>query len=153
MDKREFYFYDLPYWRDLIRFGEAMVYAFNRESIFDFDKEKHNSWKNIVKSRTNQEVCEEIKDFKQKNAELLAESPILAGLLDSYIAASETRDTARLKKIYKAFMAMQKDIPFEQNKETYIDAGCTIAFKETSNGVATVYFPISLYVKYGHDSH
>ena len=148
MDKKEYYYYDLPFWQDLTRLGEAMQYAFNREPKSDYDKKNHEYWVKEVMAKATESVRKQIEEFKQQNAELLAESPILAGLLDTYIAASQTKDPAKLKEIYQAFQDMQKDLPFEENKETYVDAGCSFTSGFAKEGETSVLFPISLYSGY-----
>ena len=148
MDKTNFYYYDLPFWQDLTRLGEAMQYAFNREPKSDYDKKNKQYWIGEVTSITRASVCAKIKEFKTENAEFLAESPILAALLDSYIAVSETDDPSKLKAIYTAFQNIQKDLPFAENKAAYVDAGCSFSSGSGESAGVTVLFPITLYSGY-----
>ena len=148
MDKKDYYYYDLPFWQDLTRLGEAMQYAFNSEPKSDYDKKNHEFWVKEVMAKATEEVRKQIEEFKQQNAELLAESPILAGLLDTYIAASQTKDPAKLKEIYDSFQQTQQNLPFAENKEAYVDAGCSFTGGFAQEGQTTVLFPISLYGGY-----
>ena len=148
MEIRDFYYRDLSFWEDLIYFGEAMQYAFKEEPHSDNDKIRQKGWIDEIiaictaKNGITQKLIE---TFKKQNAEFLQKSPILNGLLDAFITASRTNDPAILKKIYQAFQEMQKDLPFEQNKEAYIDAGCHILSRSNLNRGIQVEFPISLY--------
>ena len=148
MDKKEFYYYDLPFWRDLTSMGEAMQYAFNREPETKYDKENKAYWIGELESRIDPSVCKQIKEFKTANAEFLAESPILAALLDTYIAFAETKDPKKMKEIYVALQNIQKDLPFETNKAAYVDAGCSFTQGFGAGDSLSVLFPISLYGGY-----
>ncbi len=148
MDKKDFYYYDLPFWRDLTGLGEAMQYAFHGEVVSERDKERKQYWVNKVIETASAKVAEQIKSFKQENAELLAESPVLAGLLDTFVAMSETKDPEQLKTIYVAFQNLQKDLPFAENKAVYFDAGCSTTSGFGAGDGLSVLFPISLYGGY-----
>ena len=116
MDKTNLYYYDLPFWEDLTRLGEAMQYAFHGEATSEYDIKNKKYWTDKAAGITKPSVCEAIRKFKEESAEALADSPILRGLLDTYLAVAETKDPEKLKAIYTAFQNLQHDLPFETNK-------------------------------------
>lgn len=148
MDKKDFYYYNLPFWKDLTSLGEAMQYAFHGEATSDYQIKNKKFWVKEIIERVKPEVCEQIKAFKTENAEFLAESPVLNALLDTYLAMADTKDPEKLKTIYTAFINIQKDLPFEENKAAYVDAGCSFSSGFGGGKAVSVLFPISLYGGY-----
>lgn len=148
MDKKNFYYYDLPFWQDLTSMGEALQYSCNIEPKTPREIEQKQFWRGELVSRINPDVCKQIKAFKKSNAKFLAESPILAAVLDTYLAVAETQDPNKLKDIYVALQNIQKDLPFETNKTAYVDAGCSFTKGFGAGDSLSVLFPITLYGGY-----
>lgn len=73
-----------------------------------------------------QEVVEQINKIKQGYAKELEKSPILNALLDMYLLVGEAKTPEQQKDIYKEFQNFQSHMPFESNREAYIDAGCIL---------------------------
>lgn len=141
---------DLSFRRDLFQLAEAMQYAFNSEPKSDYDKQNKRYWVGQVLSSSKPDVAKEINAIKTKYADELAKSPLLLGLLDMYVAASETDDREKFKDIYLAYQNLQKDVPFETNKQAYVEAGCGVTaglFGEDEDKLFVMY-PIHLFSSY-----
>ncbi len=141
---------DLSFRRDLFQLAEAMQYAFNKEPKSDYDKQNKKYWYGQIISYSKSDVAREINAIKTKYADDLAKSPLLLGLLDMYVAASETEDKEKLKEIYLAYQNLQKDVPFETNKQAYVEAGCGVTsglFGENEDKLFVMY-PIHLFTSY-----
>lgn len=145
---------DLPYRREIFKLAEAMQYAYNSEPTSDYDIQNKRYWLGEVYKNSKLEVAKQIKETQKEHAEELASSPLLRGLLDMYVAATEAGSPEELKAVYTAYQALQKDIPFEDNKEAYVDAGCilTTGYLSERDDEVFLTYPIFLhgaYTQYG----
>ena len=140
--------YELPFWKDLFYLGEAMQYAFHGRSNSEYAVNNRAGWTKTALSLPKQQVCEQIQSFKSENAERLAKSPILLGMMDTYLAAAETKDPEQLRNIYTAFQNMQRDYKFDKHKAEYIEAGCVLSTGYLEEKGLHVSYPIFLYGAY-----
>ncbi len=150
MENRNLNFYDLSFWQEITRLGEAMQYAFGGDATdnSDYAKENRKYWFEKVLSLTSKSVCAQIQKFKEENAEALENSPILNALLDTYLKVSETKEPEKLRDIYVAFQNLQKDYKFDEHKAEYFDAGCSLAIPFSEGKTVIVTYPISLFGAY-----
>lgn len=148
---------DLPYKKEIYKLAEAMQYAYGSEPRSDYDIQNKRYWLGEVYKNSKLEVAKQIKETQKEHAEELASSPLLRGLLDMYVAATEADSPEALKAVYTAYQALQKDVSFEDNKEAYVDAGCilTTGYLSERDDEVFLTYPIYLYgayTQYGGES-
>ena len=151
---------DLPYKTYLFKLAEAMQYAFHGEAKSDYEIQNKRYWLGEVYKNSKLEVAKQIEETKKEHAEQLANSPLLCGLLDMYVAATKANSLDAHKAVYTAYQSLQKDCDFENHKDAYADAGCILTtgyFSERDDEVFLTY-PIHLYGAYtqhegGSDDH
>ena len=151
---------DLPYRAELLELSVAMQYAFHGEPQSDYEVQNKRYWLGEVYKHSKLEVVKEIEKTKKEYAEQLANSPLLCGILDMYVAATKANSPEELKAVYTAYQNLQKDVPFETNKDAYVDAGCILTTGYLSERDDEVFFtyPSHLYSAYevkggGSDDH
>ena len=134
----------------LFKMFEAMQYAFGREPETEYDKLNQVYWiKGIIKS-IDPSLVELIKQIKCKHQKELQQSPILSGLLDAYVKASDATDFEKYRQIYQDFQALQKQYKYDDNKQVYFDAGCALTFSSRFLEPDKLYvmYPIFLFTAY-----
>lgn len=139
---------DLKYKKDLFKLAEAMQYAFHGEATSEYSIQNKRYWLGQVYANSRLDVVNQIKKTKEEHAEALAESPLLNGLLDMYVAATSVSSPEELKAVYEAYQSLQKDCTFEDNKQAYVDAGCTVGLSYDDPSKLTLKYPIFLYGAY-----
>lgn len=141
---------NLSYRKDLFALSEAMLYAFNREPKSDDDEQTKRYWVGQILSNSKLDVCKQIEETKQNYEKELKNSPLLQGLLDLYISATNTYDLNKLNEIYLSYQQLQKSLSFEENKKSYIEAGCglTTGLFGKDEDKIFLYYPVHLYSSY-----
>ena len=143
--------YDLPFKDDLMYFAEAMVYAFSRTPITIKGLRDQKSWIDEIRALISfkVKVVAQIMEAKQQYSEQLANSPLLLGLLDMYLAAAKDLTGKNLKAAYKNYETLQQGYSFEKNMNAFIDAGVTLSFDDWENHTdLCLAYPIHLYGVY-----
>jgi hypothetical protein len=141
---------NLSYRKDLFALSEAMLYAFNREPKSDDDEQTKRYWVGQILSTSKLDVCKQIEETKNKYSKELSNSPILSALLNFYIETTKTYDLAKLQELYLSFQQLQKDLPFSENKQAYVEAGCGLTtglFGQDEDKIF-LYYPVHLYSSY-----
>ena len=152
--------HDLSYQKDLLKLAEAMQYAFHGEATSDYGIQNKRYWLGQVYENSKLDVVKQINETKAEHAEELANSPLLRGLLDMYVAATEASTPEELKAVYEAYQKLQMDCEFESHKDAYVDAGCILTTGYLSERDDEIFFtyPIHLFGSYqvkggGSDDH
>ena len=151
---------DLPYRADLLKLAEAMQYAFHGEAKSDYAIQNKRYWLGEVYKNSKLDVAKQIEETQKEYEEQLANSPLLRGFLDMYVAATKANSPEELQAVYTAYQNLQKDVAFETNKDAYVDAGCILTTGYLSERDDEIFFtyPIHLYSSYtvkggGSDDH
>lgn len=141
---------DLSYKKELLKLAEAMQYAFYGEATSEYEIQNKRYWLGQVYECSKLEVVAQINKTKEEHAEALANSPVLRGLLDMYVAATNASNPQELEAVYQAYQTLQKDCDFENHKDAYVDAGCVLTTGYLSERDDEVFFtyPIHLFGAY-----
>lgn len=146
-------FFDLPFYNGLFRTFEAMQYSVSdynaiNENSSDYSKQNNEYWLKRIRS-TADGIKDEVLKFSTKNVEEINKNPLILGLIQLCLEASEVNTRDEFKKIYEKYIKLQKEYKFEDHKKEYFDAGCCLAtgYLEESNDIKVCY-PLFLYGAY-----
>ena len=141
---------DLSYRKDIFALSEAMHYAFVREPENDADIQNNRYWVGQILATSKLDVSKQINEITKKYSKELSSSPLLQKLLDLYVETTNTYDIEKFKELYFEYQNFQKTLPFESNKQAYVEAGCGLTtglFGQDEDKIF-LYYPIHLYSSY-----
>ncbi len=134
---------DCPIREKLFNFAIAMQHTFGT------DDELESDWKREIYKSLDKQTHLKCVDYLENYKYLLDDSPLVKGLFNMYIKAYEARTVKEIKAAYDDYMELQKQLPFENNIASYIEAGCIVDTPYLGNDDKLLLsYPIFLYEAY-----